>query len=169
MDLRRSQSLGWGWMQLGGVRLYCHQLGGAPQQLSVLAGEYERAVPSPKGFTATLAPRLLFPCSDSSTTWAPLARQPACSIHRPFQFAPLSSHSSLFSSYGRKELQMLSGPNNIHQSISRAEARIYTAARRAGNGLGFSKAASSNQSKPQDHGRTRVLHSCLCLPQKELI
>lgn len=64
---------------------------------------------------------------------------------------------------------MLSGPNNIHQSISRAETRIYTAARRAGNGLGFSKAASSSQSKPQDHGRTRALCSWLCLPQKELI
>lgn len=64
---------------------------------------------------------------------------------------------------------MLSGPNNIHQSISRAEARIHTAARRAGNGLGFSKAASSSQSKPQDHGRTRALCSWLCLPQKELI
>lgn len=111
----------------------------------------------------------VLPVAGSSAAWAPSARQPARSIHRPFQFAPLSSRSSLVGSYGRKELQMLSGPNNIHQSISRAEARIYTAARRAGNGLGFSKAASSSQSKPQDHGRTRALRSWLCLPQKELI
>lgn len=125
--------------------------------------------PLPRGWQQPWPRGCFVPIADSSTTWAPLARQPACSIHRPFQFAPLSSHSSLFSSYRRKELQMLSGPNNIHQSISRAEARIYTAARRAGNGLGFSKAASSNQSKPQDHGRTRALRSWLCLPQKELI
>lgn len=64
---------------------------------------------------------------------------------------------------------MLSGPNNIHQSVSRAEMRIHTAAHRAGNGLGFSIAASSSQSKPQDHGRTRALCLWLCLPQKELI
>lgn len=125
--------------------------------------------PLPRGWQQPWPQGCFVPVTDGSTTWAPFTRQPACSIHRPFQFAPLSSHSSLFSSYGRKELQMLSGPNNIHQSISRAEARIYTAARRAGNGFGFSKAASSNQSKPQDHGRTRALCSWLCLPQKELI
>lgn len=122
--------------------------------------------PLPRGWQRPWPQGCFVPITDSSTTWALLGRQPACSIHTPFQFAPLSSRSSLFSSYGRKELQMLSGPNNIHQSISRAEARMYTAARRAGNVLGFSKAASSNQSKPQDHGRTKCCARGFVCPRR---
>lgn len=48
-------------MQLGGVRLYYCQFGGAPLQLCLLAGEYERDVSPPQGLAATLASRLLCP------------------------------------------------------------------------------------------------------------
>lgn len=57
---KKRPNLGWGWMQLGGVRLYCHQFGG-PTTALPFGRECERGVPPLHGLAAALVPRLLCP------------------------------------------------------------------------------------------------------------
>lgn len=85
-------------MQLGGVRFYCHQFGGAPLQPCLLAGEYGRDVPPPKGLAANLAPRLLCPYSRQQHNMGSLSEAaclqhpqtvPICPSFIPSQFVQL--------------------------------------------------------------------------------
>lgn len=111
----------------------------------------------------------MFPKCMQQAQHGVLKAKACCSMHRPFQFAPLSSRNNLVRAYGRGEFQMLPVPNNTHQSISRIEMRIHSAVCTTGNGLGLSKAVSSSQSKLLDHDGTSVKSSQLCLLQKEFI